>query len=138
MFLIHKQKLHATEKTVITKSSYNAHYAPLFAKLYILPLDKVIIQANLSFMHSLYYEYAPSSFTGTWQTQAQRNPDLNLRNARDFYTPFPRIKLFKKLPIYSLPNTWNSYDITHYFAKRTTFSIVIKELLHTMPSHRVK
>jgi hypothetical protein len=82
---------------IITNSSYNAHTAPLFAKLNILPLDEVIIQAKLSFMHSVYYEYAPSSFTGTWQTQAQCNPDLNLRNATDFYTPFPHIELFKKL-----------------------------------------
>jgi len=120
---------------IITNSSYNAHTAPLFANLNILPLDKVIIQAKLSFMHSVYYEYAPSSFTGTWQTQAQRNPELNLRNATDFYTPFPRIELFKKLPIYSLPNTWNSYDIIRYYANRTTFSIALKELLHTTPTN---
>jgi hypothetical protein len=94
---------------IITNSSYNAHTAPLFANLNILPQDKVIIQAKLSFMHSVYYEYAPSSFTGTWQTKAQRNPELNLRNA---------IRTF-----------------TRYYANRTTFSIALKEFLHTTPTN---
>jgi hypothetical protein len=50
---------------IITNSSYNAHTAPLFERLHILPLDKVITQAKLSFMHTIYYEYAPASFTST-------------------------------------------------------------------------
>jgi hypothetical protein len=37
--------------------------------------------------------------------------------------------------IYSLPNTWNSYDIIRYYANRTTFSIALKELLHTTPTN---
>jgi hypothetical protein len=81
-------------------------------------------------MHSVYYDYAPPSFTNTWQTQAQRNPDLNLRNATDIYIPFPRIDLFKRLPIYALP-TWNSHDIVRYYANRTTFRYALQEHLHS-------
>ena len=44
---------------IITKSSYNAHTAPLFERLDILPLDKVITHAKLTFMHSVYYGHAP-------------------------------------------------------------------------------
>jgi len=61
---------------IITNSSYNAHTAPLFANLNILPQDKVIIQAKLSFMHSVYYEYAPSSFTMAHGKQ-RHNATLN-------------------------------------------------------------
>jgi hypothetical protein len=116
---------------IITNSSYNAHTAPLFERLHILPLEKVITQAKLTFMHTIYYEYAPASFTNTWQTQAQRNPDLNLRNATDIYVPFPRIDLFKRMPIYALPHTWNSHDIVRYYANRTTFRYALHELLHS-------
>jgi hypothetical protein len=79
---------------IITNSSYTAHTAPLFARLNILPLEKVITHAKLSFMHTVYYGTAPTSFNNIWQTQAQRHPELNLRNATDIYVPFPRIDLF--------------------------------------------
>ncbi len=79
-------------------------------------------------MHTVYYGYAPPSFSNIWQTQAQRNPDLNLRNATDIYVPFPRIDLFKRMPTYSLPHTWNSHDIVRYYANRTTFRYALQEL----------
>jgi sarcosine oxidase/L-pipecolate oxidase len=116
---------------IITKSNYTAHTEPIFTRLHILPLDKILTQAKLTFMHSIYYDYAPSSFSGTWQTLAQRTPELNLRNATDYCIDHPRIELFKKLPIYSLPNTWNSHDTIRYYPNRTTFNIALQELLHT-------
>jgi hypothetical protein len=116
---------------IITNSEYNAHTAPLFHSLNILPLAKIITSAKLTFMHTVYYGYAPPSFSNTWQTQAQRNPDLNLRNATDIYVPFPRIDLFKRMPIYALPYTWNSHDIVRYYANRTTFRYALQELLHS-------
>jgi hypothetical protein len=82
---------------IISNSSYNAHTAPLLNRLDILPLDKVITKAKLTFMRSVYYGHAPNSFANTWQTQAQRNPDIHI--------PFPHIDLFKRLPLYSQPNT---------------------------------
>ena len=42
-------------------------------------------------MHSIQYEYREQSFLESWQTNAVRNPDLNLRNADDFYLPNPRV-----------------------------------------------
>jgi hypothetical protein len=82
-------------------------------------------------MHSVYYGHAPNSFANTWQTQAQCNPDLNLRNATDFYILFPRIDLFKRIPLYSLPNTWNSHDTVRYYANRTTFKYALYDFLHS-------
>ncbi len=109
---------------IISNSSYNAHTAPLLNRLDILPLDKVITHAKLTFMHSVYYGHAPNSFANTWQTQAQRNPDLNLRNATDIYIPFPRIDLFKRIP-------WNSHDTVRYYANHTTFKHALYDLLHS-------
>jgi hypothetical protein len=109
---------------IITNSGYNAHTAPLFHSLNILPLAKIITNAKLTFMHTVYYGYAPPSFS-------QRNPELNLRNATDIYVPFPRIDLFKRMPIYALPHIWNSHDIVRYYANRTTFRYPLQELLHS-------
>ncbi len=81
-------------------------------------------------MHTVSYEYAPPSFSNIWQSQAQHNPDLNLRNATDIYVPFPRIDLFKRMPIYALPHTGNSHDIVRYYANRTTFKYALQVLLH--------
>lgn len=114
---------------IITKSGYNDHTAQLFEQFNILPLEKIITQEKLSFMHSIYYNYAPTSFTDTWITQIQRNPDTNLRNATDYCVPFPRIDIFKRLPIYSLPALWNNYDTIRYYENRTTFTIALQELL---------
>ncbi len=82
-------------------------------------------------MHTVYYGYTPPSFSNIWQTQAQRNPELNLRNATDIYVPFPRIDLFKRMPIYAILHTWNSHDIVRYYANRTTFRYALQELLHS-------
>jgi hypothetical protein len=59
-------------------------------------------------MHSIFHNYAPPSFNDTWTTYAQRNLIRNPRNDSCFYLPFPRIELFKRLPIYSLPLAWNN------------------------------
>jgi len=73
-------------------------------------------------MHSISYDYAPPSFSGTCQTLAQRTPELNLRNVTDYCIDYLPIELFKKRPIYSFPNTWNSHDTICYYPNRTTFN----------------
>jgi len=113
----------------ITKSSYNAHTEPLFQQLNILPLEKIILHAKLTFMHSVYYEYSPTSFSNTWTTQEQRHPELNLRNATDIYLPFPRIELYKKLPIYSLPSAWNETGDFRYQRNAFTYQVALREFL---------
>jgi hypothetical protein len=113
---------------IISNSGYNAHTAPLFNSLDILPLAKVITQAKLTFMHSVYYEHAPTSFANpgkhkhkTTQTSTYVMPQ----------TSIPGILLFKRLPLYSLPNTLNSHDTVRYCANRTTFKYALHNLLHS-------
>jgi hypothetical protein len=64
----------------ISKAQYLDHTAPLIEHHRILPLDKIITHAKATFMHSIFYHYAPNSFTDTWSTLAQLQPELNLRN----------------------------------------------------------
>ena len=93
---------------IITKSSYNAHTQPLFFHNKILPLDKIIKQSKLTFMHSVFYNYAPTSFDSIWAKNSDRQLSQNLRNENEFRLPNPRIEIFKKLPPYSLPLEWNN------------------------------
>jgi hypothetical protein len=82
-------------------------------------------------MHSVYYEHAPTSFLNIWTTLEQRHPELNLRNATDIYLPFPRIELYKKLPIYTLPSAWNETGDFRYQRNRFTFQMALREFLAT-------
>ncbi len=80
-------------------------------------------------MHSVYYECAPTSFSNTWTTQEQRHPELNLRNATDIYLPFPRIEMYKRLPIYSLPSAWNETGDFRYQRNAFTYQVALHEFL---------
>jgi hypothetical protein len=41
--------------------------------------------------------------------------------------PHPRIELFKKSPLYSLPLLWNQLDHTKLQQNKTTFKIALRE-----------
>jgi hypothetical protein len=49
-------------------------------------------------MHAIEYKYAPPSFNDTWQKNRDRDPDVNLRNAEDYYLTRPRTETFKNRP----------------------------------------
>jgi hypothetical protein len=74
---------------IMTNSNYNAHTNPLYIEHGILPYDLLIKQSQLLFMHSIAYEYAPTSITGVWIKNADRDPNLHLRNAIDYYLIHP-------------------------------------------------
>ena len=92
---------------IVTNSAYNAHTVPLFLELNILPFNKLIQQSQLLFMHAIEYKYAPPSFNNTWIKNGDREPEIELRNANDFYLPLPRTQTFKKSTFYALPSAWN-------------------------------
>jgi hypothetical protein len=93
---------------IMTASNYNAHTTPLFIQHGILPFDKLILQAQLTFMHSIEYNYAPSSYENVWPKNAVRDPERNLRNANDYFLPIPRTETFKRSTYYALPCAWNN------------------------------
>ncbi len=108
---------------------YTAHTTPLFAQLQILPYELMVKQAKLLFMHSIEYEYAPSSFQGIWTKNLVNQGDRPLRNADNYSLPNPRTEQFKKSPLYSLPLEWNSFDDNRYIRNRNTFKTAIKYTL---------
>ena len=111
---------------IITRSTYTAHTDPLFAQLQILPYELILKQAKLLFMHSIEYDYAPTSFRGIWIKNYLNQGDRPLRNADDYALPNPRTELFKKSPLYTLPLEWNNLDENRYIRNRTTFKTALK------------
>jgi hypothetical protein len=79
---------------IISNATYNAHTAPLFNKLKIMPYPTIITQSSLHLMHSAHHKYSPSLFHNIWHTNAQRNPNITLRNADDYYNPRANLSLF--------------------------------------------
>jgi hypothetical protein len=83
-------------------------------------------------MHSVIHNYCPNSFINIWTFNNERIDIPNLRNANAFTIPNPKIELFKKSPLYTLPNLWNNLDINIKLQnQKTTFRIALKEKLIT-------
>jgi hypothetical protein len=114
---------------ILSNSAYNAHTLPLFDRHKILPFDKILRQGMLHFMHSVNFEYAPKSFRNVWIKNGERNADRTLRNDDDFHLPIPRLELFKKIPIYSLPHLWNNAGNLRFYDNKITFRRALREHL---------
>ena len=95
----------------------------------ILPIYKIIKMSKLMFMHSVFYECAPRSFSMTWQKNNLQQNDHNLRNLNEFTMPNPRIEQFKRFPIYSLPMEWNLERVLTLYENRTTFKHALRDQL---------
>ena len=80
---------------IICNANYRAHTVLLFRGQSILPLDQLMTYSNIKFMHRYYFKQLPFSFTGVWQTNAERNPARQLRNVYDLYVPAHRVQFVK-------------------------------------------
>jgi hypothetical protein len=125
LFVIQKKALR-----IICGENFHAHTAPLFLDNCILPLDLIIVQAKLLFMHSVKYEYCPKSFLNVFvRNNNYENPVYETRYPNEFITPRARIEMFKKIPLYSLPDEWNNCGDLRFYVNPTTFRITLTETL---------
>ena len=118
---------------IITHSDYREHTEPLFNNLKILPFNKILIERKGIFMHSVFYNYAPTSLLSTWNSNADRN--LNLRNNNDLSIPFARTENLRRHPFFSLPYSWNSLKDLRFQHNPTTFRIALNDQLINPPNH---
>jgi hypothetical protein len=119
---------------LINKAPFLAHTSDLFKTSKILPLEKMIEQGKLHFMHSIEYGYCPQSFSNLWIKNFEWTPNANLRNANDFYIPTARVDSFKRIPIYSFPLAWNNLtDEIKFQFNKYTFRKTLKECLFEDP-----
>ena len=115
---------------IVTNSSYREHTAPLFTKHQILPLEKIILQAKLHFMHSIHYNYAPSTLQLSWPRNSERDIDHNLRNSNDYTIPRANLTFFTRFPLYTFPLAWNSAGFFTSYQNQTTFKIALSNELY--------
>lgn len=94
----------------IMNSKYNAHTAPMFKELNILPFNLLIKYFQLQFMHNYKMNYLPRSFLNMWETNQEFNDNYQLRNILDYRIPRFRIELSKRLPFCHFPKIWNDFD----------------------------
>jgi hypothetical protein len=81
-------------------------------------------------MLSIAFGYAPTSFTDVWTKNETRQLDYNLRNQDLFIVPPFRMEMFRKIPIYALPQSLNELpDSLRYQHNRTTFKIALTDHL---------
>ena len=116
---------------IVSNSGYRDHTEPLFRRLNVLPLDKLISFSALNFMHSFKFNILPISFAETWVTNRMRNPERNLRNAEDFYIPSHNYATLKRLPLFTFPKVWNDLDnqnklnpVPHLFLKHLKLALI--------------
>ena len=114
---------------LITNSSYNSHTKPLFEKLKILPFDDILHEQKMIFMHSVYNNYAPVSFSNIWTKNNDREQQYELRNENNFLLPRPRFEGFKKYPLYSFAKTWNESGDLRLYSNPITFKIALRNQL---------
>ena len=79
-------------------------------------------------MHSICYDYAPSSFDDIFFVNNQKD-NYYLRTRAMYRLPNVQIENFRKSPIYSLPYTWNNAGDVTFHTNKMTFQISLKNLL---------
>ena len=98
--------LKRTVRTVAGKNRF-AHTKELFKDLNILPVTEMIEYNALKFMHKFVHGNIPNTFDNTWDTNVMVS-QRQTRQCRDIHLiPF-QLEYFRKMPLFSYPNIWNS------------------------------
>jgi hypothetical protein len=95
---------------IVCNANYLDHTGPLFKQQKILPLEELIKLSALKFMHKYTHGKLPLSFNEMWITNRQRNPNIELRNADNYYVPPHHYATTKRFPFFSFPRIWNEAD----------------------------
>ncbi len=72
-----------------------------------MPLEQLIKFSNVKFMHNFSHGKLPFSFSEMWITNRNRNPNVEQRNADDYYVPAHRMASVKRFPFFSFHKIWN-------------------------------
>jgi hypothetical protein len=82
---LNRLKIKQKEAIRVIYAGYREHTAPLFARLKILPIDQLTELSILKFMHSFHHNLLLLSFNDMWQSNRNRQPERELRNADRLY-----------------------------------------------------
>jgi hypothetical protein len=130
MTSMNKLKLKQKEAIrLICNAGFREHTAPLFSQLKIHPIDQLINLSILKFMHSYAHNQLPFSFRNIWQTNRERFPDRELRNADKLFIPHHRFATLKRMPLFNFPYVWNSIGNEKNNPRLNQFISHMKKLL---------
>jgi hypothetical protein len=99
---------------IITNSKYNAHTAPLFRKLNILPLPLLIQYSFINIVHRHHHNKLPQGLWNMWRTVRSRLDIADartLRNEGDYICPFVRTDQLLRFPYALAPKFWNDLPL---------------------------
>ena len=95
---------------IVMKSKYNSHTEPLFYESQILPLEDLILQQKLMFMHAIAHQYSTVNFPHFFSNQASNDHRFSFRNDSDFFVYRTNLSSVQKMPLIDFPSTWNDID----------------------------
>jgi hypothetical protein len=107
----------------------NAHTAPLFKSLEILPVALLIKSAFINVMHRFHYNELPVGLNHIWSTLRSRLDVAgapHLRHEADYLIPFARTDHVSKFPLTQAPKLWNDLpsDIKN-ISNSNTFNLAL-------------
>ena len=133
-FKSHLHRLEVVQKKIIriiSNSSFNAHSAPLFLDLNVLPLNKIYVSAVLIFMYKLRNNALPA--TDLFKDMFQYNHShhqYNTRQRTNVHTPVSHLSLAYRSIRFSGVNLWNSLPDNIKFAfSLSSFKLRLKTYL---------
>ena len=91
-----------------------------------MPLEQLIKFSNVKFMRNYSHGKLPFSFSEMWITNRNRNPNVELRNADDYYVPAHRMASVKRFPFFSFPKIWNEEPFTKRNPSKTVYLKSVK------------
>jgi hypothetical protein len=77
-------------------------------------------------MHNFAHGRFPFSFADMWIANRNRNPNLELRNADDYYVPAHKMASAKRFPYFQFPKIWIEANIVKINPSKIAFLRSIK------------
>ena len=95
---------------IVFNCKYNAHSAPLFVNLKVLPIDKLMNFEILKFMRNLKINKSPTFFLDTWIPTDSIERRYSFRITNNFIIQNVRKVSYNKFPLFHFPKLWNLLD----------------------------
>jgi hypothetical protein len=118
---------------LISNANFNAHTAPLFKSLQILPVTLLVKSAFINFMHRFHYNKLPAGLNHTWSTLCNRLDSAgapHLHHKANYLIPFARTDHVTRFPLTQAPKLWNELpSAIRNISNSNTFNQALKEHL---------
>lgn len=101
----------------INKAAYNSHTDPLFHSSQVLKLQDLYTYQSALFMFDYVNNNLPASFTNVFSFNRDIQTTRQTRQSDLLYIPRCKTNFSSKLPLYTLPRTWNNWANSESFSR---------------------